>query len=86
MFKEIKLPEISADYIDISAITRDTEGVIIGFKDNEAACYIYATDDMWGAYNSIYIDSTIGEEPTLVELVNRLIADNVIDSLKLIEF
>lgn len=95
--KDIILPSESADAIDLGAITEDTRGVIIAYKDKEAIGFIAkdsSCDSPWGLFDGLDVDVyTVSDaqdkyyySDTLVELVTRLIKEKIANNFKLIDF
>lgn len=84
--KDLRIPEKSDNFVDLATIDIDFNGIIIGYKDNNAVGYIQRTLDYWCFLYDIHCESISHEEPALTDLVMNLIKECTCDSFKVIEF
>lgn len=90
--KELRFPETeNPSYIDISEITDEFSGLIIGYKNEKPVGYFqYLTDlETWYFMTSISdsnIDPNISEIRLLIEAIKIGLKLKIFDKLKVIEF
>lgn len=85
--KDLRLPIKSDSVMDLSEITSDFSGIIIGYKSNKPVGQILYYDGTWYFHTNINWDNyTSIQEYSLPELISRLIKDNKCNSFKVIEF
>lgn len=86
--KDIRLPETSDKFIDISAIDTNTEGIILAYKSNKPIGFIGYDDNNneWVYLDDITINCSYKRDENLLALLRNVIASNYADSFKLVDF
>ncbi len=89
--KVIRLPKESDTAIDLAAITPETKGIILAYKDDKPIGYIVCDQDVpsWGLHNTLDVGSdfcSVCSDDTLLALCSKLLQIKAADSFKLIEF
>lgn len=86
--KDIRLPEISDKFIDISDINENTSGIILAYKCNKPVGFIdYNNEDItWEYFDAITIDCGFKCNENLLALLKAIMSNNYADSFKLIDF
>lgn len=87
--RDIRLPETSDKFIDISDIDDSTSGIILAYKYNKPVGFIaYCSDtELWYFYDNIDNAQFDTCKDTLLEVVNELIdTKHIADNFKLLEF
>lgn len=82
--RDIRLPEISDKFIDISDINENTSGIILAYKCNKPVVFIgYNNEDITWEY---FDDSSFKCNENLLALLKAIMSNNYADSFKLIDF
>lgn len=86
--RDIKLPETSDKFIDISDINKDTSGIILAYKYNKPVGFIGYNDDNkeWEYFDDITIDCSYKCSEKLSTLLKAIMSNNYADSFKLVDF
>lgn len=84
--KELRIPVATENVVDLSEITTDFNGIIIGYKNNKPKGYIAYYDDWYYNIDIEFSSFTNTFASTLLELISKLIKDGYCDSFKVIEF
>ena len=86
--RDIRLPEISDKFIDISDINENTSGIILAYKCNKPIGFIGYDDDNneWVYLDDITINCSYKRNENLLALLRDVIASNYADSFKLVDF
>lgn len=84
--KDIILPITTDTAVDLAVINEDTKGLIIVYNDKSPIGYISYGEQCWFFYNNINGINYKHSEFNLVDLVNKLLANNKSISFKLLEF
>lgn len=81
----IRLPEISDKFIDISNINENISGIILAYKCNKPVGFIgYNDEDItWEYFDDITIFKC---NENLLALLKSIMSNNYADSFKLIDF
>ena len=86
--RDIRLPETSDKFIDISDIDENTKGIILAYKYNKPVGFIAYDDenDDWVYFNDITIACSYKCDESLLILLKTIMSNNYADSFKLIDF
>lgn len=86
--RDIRLPEISDKFIDISDINDNTSGIILAYKCNKPVGFIgYNNENItWEYFDDITIDCSFKCNENLLALLKAIMSNNYADSFKLIDF
>lgn len=84
--KDLRIPVPSAESVDLSEITPDFRGIIIGYKGDNATGYIQHWDGSWYFIDYIDMESERDSDSSLLDLITCLIKSNICSHFKVIEF
>lgn len=84
--KELRIPVPSDQAVDLSAITQDFKGIIIGYKGDKPIGYVQYSDGDWYFVVDIDSEGSICDEGNLLELIEYLIRQNICNHFKVLEF
>ena len=86
--RDIRLPEISDKFIDISNINDNTSGIILAYKCNKPVGFIAYDDENkeWEYFDDITIDCSYKCNENLTKLLKAIMSSNYADSFKLVDF
>lgn len=86
--RDIRLPEISDKFIDVSDIDENTKGIILAYKYNKPVGFIAYDDENkeWEYFDDITIDCSYKCNENLSTLLKTIMSSNYADSFKLIDF
>lgn len=84
--KDIILPVTTVNSVDLAFIREDTKGIIIVYDDKGPIGYINYCDQEWYYYEDINGNEFSYSEYSLVDLINKLIANYESIRFKLLEF
>lgn len=84
--KDIVLPVTTDSSIDLSVINDGTKGLIIVYNDKGPIGYINYGDQDWFFCDDINSPNYVYSEHNLVDLINKLLANNKSIRFKLFEF
>ena len=86
--RDIRLPELSNTFIDVSDINYETSGIILAYKHNKPVGFVgYDYDNKeWVYFDDIVIDTSSRCNENLLALLKMIMSSNYADSFKLIDF
>ena len=84
--RDIRLPETSDKFIDVSDITENISGIILAYKYNKPVGFIVYKDEEWEYFDDIAIDCSYKCNENLTKLLKAIMSSNYADSFKLIDF
>lgn len=86
--RDIRLPETSDKFIDISDINENISGIILAYKYNKPVGFIVYDDENkeWEYFDDITIDCSYKCNENLSALLKAIMSSNYADSFKLIDF
>ena len=86
--RDIRLPETSNKFIDVSDINENISGIILAYKYNKPVGFIgYDYEDKeWKYFDDINIDCSYKCNENLSILLKTIMSSNYADSFKLIDF
>lgn len=85
--KDLIIPNKIENAVNLSEISYDFNGLVIGYKNNKAVGYIRREEDFWELHNSAYWESEdIAYAETLNLLIDKLVDDRICTNFKVIEF
>ena len=86
--RDIRLPETSDKFIDVSDITEDISGIILAYKYNKPVGFIVYKDEnnAWEYFDDITIDCSYKYNENLSKLLKTIMSSNYADSFKLVDF
>ena len=86
--RDIRLPETSDKFIDVSDINENISGIILAYKYNKPVGFIVYDDENkeWEYFDDITIDCSYKCNENLLALLKAIMSNNYADSFKLIDF
>ena len=86
--RDIRLPETSDKFIDVSDITENISGIILAYKYNKPVGFIaYDNENKeWEDFDDINIDCSYKCNENLTKLLKAIMSNNCADSFKLVDF
>ena len=86
--RDIRLPETSDKFIDVSDINENISGIILAYKYNKSVGFIGYDDEdnTWEYFDDITINCSYKCNENLPELLKAIISSNYADSFKLVDF
>lgn len=86
--RDIRLPETSDKFIDISDIDDSTSGIILAYKYNKPVGFIAYDDENkeWEYFDDITIDCSYTCNESLPILLKTIMSSNYADGFKLVDF
>lgn len=86
--RDIRLPETSDKFIDISDINENISGIILAYKYNKPVGFIVYDDENkeWEYFDDITIDCSYKCNENLSTLLKTIISSNYADGFKLVDF
>lgn len=86
--RDIRLPELSDKFVDISNINENTLGIILAYKNNKPVGFIgYDYDDrIWVYFDDITVNTRSECDEFLLALLKNIMSNNRADNFKLIDF
>lgn len=86
--RDIRLPETSDKFIDVSDITENISGIILAYKYNKPVGFIVYKDEdnEWEYFDDITIDCSCRCNENLQKLLKTIMSSNYADSFKLVDF
>lgn len=86
MMKNLRLPQTSDSEVDLSLITPDYEGVVIGYKNNVAVGFVIYNDGEWSLQGNVNFADCIESDDNLAGLIASLLELKKCTNFKVIEF
>ena len=85
--KELRIPVQSNDYVDLSIIDKDFQGLVVGYDNDKAVGYIQYGDGKWYFLRSTnYWEDNQDDSETILDLISYLISSKKCNHFKVIEF
>lgn len=84
--KNLRLPEISDNSIDISQITESFSGIIVGYKNNKSIGVILYDNCNWFFFKTICLEGDYECDTSLYQLIKYLIERQICTNFKVLEF
>lgn len=84
--KDLIIPNKVESAVNLSDITHNFEGLIIAYKDTEAAGYINWFDGSWNYSDSINYTDPLFTYNTLKDCIDDIVTAQNITNFKVIEF
>ena len=86
--RDIRLPETSDKFIDVSDITENISGIILAYKYNKPVGFIVYKDEnnAWEYFDDITIDCSYKYNENLSKLLKTIMSSNYVDNFKLVDF
>lgn len=86
MMKNLRLPQTSDVEVDISLITPDYEGVVVGYKGDVAVGFVIYNDGEWSLQGNVNFEDCIETDTSLTGLISSLLELKKCTNFKVIEF
>lgn len=83
--RDIRLPETSDKFVDVSDITENISGIILAYKYNKPVAYDDENKE-WEYFDDITIDCSYKCNENLTKLLKAIMSSNYADSFKLVDF
>lgn len=86
--RDIRLPETSDKFIDVSDINENISGIILAYKYNKPIGFIgYDNENnAWEYFDDITIGCSYEDNENLSKLLKAIISNKHADSFKLVDF
>ena len=84
--KDLRIPTPSKESVDLSEITAEFQGLVVGYNGNDAVGYIQYSDGDWGLFTDMHWENLQCGCESVVELINSLIRTGKCTHFKVIEF
>lgn len=86
--RDIRLPETSDKFIDVSDINENISGIILAYKYNKPVGFIVYDDENkeWEYFDDITIDCSYKCNENLSTLLKTIMSSNYADGFKLVDF